>query len=600
MNGRMIFVALCLANGFVLAEARAAGKAVPRMPPPGIVLPPEVKTELAEGASSLEKEIVELRAVLQSKPELLELLPDVEIYQNAVQYALEDNIFYKTNEFAGARKLLDEGRQRASSLRQGHAPWNTATGLVARGYRSRIDGSVQPYGLVVPPSYQPGIGRKYRLDFWYHGRNGNLSELSFISERESRPGEFTPPDTFVLHPYGRYCNANKFAGETDTFEAWEHARRHYPIDENRVSVRGFSMGGAAAWHFAGHHAGLWAAASPGAGFVDTAIFQNIFKLGSTQPDPPWYVQRLWHLYDVTDYAANLFNCPVVAYSGGIDPQKQAADLMSAAMAAEGLELVHIIGPNTGHKFEPGAKAEVARRVDALMEKGRDPLPRRVRFTTWTLRYNQQDWVTVDRLGRHWERARVEAEILGPNRVQVETTNVTALTLSMPAGLCPLAVGSRPKVSLDGQEMIGPDLAADHSWTAHFRRGRLGWESVGTDNDGGLKKRHGLQGPIDDAFMDSFIMARPTGRPMNPKIGAWTAKQMAEAQAQWRLQFRGAARIKDDIDITDQDMASNNLVLWGDPRSNRLLARIAGKLPIAWDSGKVRVGAGLFPRIHVSR
>ena len=596
---RAFLVVLCLANCLVYTNAWAEAKTVPRMPPPGIAIPPAVKTELEDGVTALGKEIAELRVSLQAKPELLALLPDVEIYHKAVQYALDDNIFYKLNDFADARKLLDEGRQRAKLLRQGQAPWNTATGLVARGYRSRIDGSVQPYGLVVPPSYQPGTDRKYRLDFWYHGRNGNLSELSFISERESRPGEFTPPDTFVLHPYGRYCNANKFAGETDTFEAWENARRHYPIDENRVSVRGFSMGGAATWHFAGHYAGLWAAASPGAGFVDTAIFQNIFKLGSTQSDPPWYVQRLWHLYDVTDYAANLYDCPVVAYSGGIDPQKQAADLMSVAMAAEGLDLVHIIGPNTGHKFEPKAKAEVARRVDALMEKGRDPLPRRVRFTTWTLRYNQQDWVTVDLLGRHWERARVEAEILGPDRIKVDTTNVTALTLSMPAGLCPLAVGSRPKVSLDGQEILGPDLATDHSWTAHFRRGNFGWQIVGTSNDGTLRKRHGLQGPIDDAFMDSFIMVRPTGRPMNKKVGDWTAKQMAEALKQWRLQFRGEARVKDDIAVTDEDMASNNLVLWGDPHSNRLLARMARKFPIAWDSGKVRTLTKTFrPDSHV--
>jgi len=34
--------------------------------------------------------------------------------------------------------------------------------------------------------------------------------------------------------------------------------------------------------------------------------QKIFS--KTEPEnPEWYEQRLWHLYDVTDYAANLFN-----------------------------------------------------------------------------------------------------------------------------------------------------------------------------------------------------------------------------------------------------------------------------------------------------
>ena len=35
-------------------------------------------------------------------------------------------------------------------------------------------------------------------------------------------------------------------------------------------VRGFSMGGAAAWHFGAHFAGLWAAVAPGAGFTETS------------------------------------------------------------------------------------------------------------------------------------------------------------------------------------------------------------------------------------------------------------------------------------------------------------------------------------------
>ena len=48
-------------------------------------------------------------------------------------------------------------------------------------------------------------------------------------------------------------------------------------------------------------------------------------------------------------------------------------------------------------------------LDAIAERGRDPYPRKVRFTTWTLAYNRMKWVTIDALGKHWERARVNAE-----------------------------------------------------------------------------------------------------------------------------------------------------------------------------------------------
>ena len=576
------------------AEAPGQSRSVSRMPPPGIPIPPANRSELEQLLSGLTRDIEGLKVSLKSKPSLMELLPDVQAYHNAIRYALEDDIFYQTNDFAAARKLLGDGRERARLLRQGQAPWNQATGLVVRGYTSKIDASVQPYGLVVPASYQGGTQRRHRLDLWFHGRNNKLSELSFISERERSNGEFTPQDTFVLHPYGRYCNANKFAGEVDVLEAMENVRKHYPIDEDRIAVRGFSMGGAATWHLAAHYAWMWAAASPGAGFVDTAIFQKV-SLWTNQP--PWYQKKLWHLYDVTDYAANLFNCPVVAYSGEIDPQKQAADLMGRAMAAEGLDLVHIIGPNTAHKFEPKAKEELARRVDALMAQGRNPMPKKVRFTTWTLRYNRMAWITVDGLERHWERARVEAEIAGADCIEATTTNVLALTFSMPAGLCPLTTARRPIVLLDNQELAAPAVAHDGSWTAHFQKLASRWQAAPSRADGGLRKRQGLQGPIDDAFMDSFIMVRPTGRPLNETVGAWTARAMAQAVQEWRLQFRAEPRVKDDNRITASDMASSNLVLWGDPRSNKLLSRISGKLPIRWDSAGVHLAAKTYPH-HV--
>ena len=57
--------------------------------------------------------------------------------------------------------------------------------------------------------------------------------------------------------------------------------------------------------------------------------------------------------------------------------------------------------------------------------------------------------------------------------------------------------------------------------------------------------------------------------------------MKHAVDHWRKQFRGDAPVKDDTDVTDADIANSNLVLWGDPSSNTVLAKIADKLPIKW-------------------
>jgi dienelactone hydrolase len=601
MNWRhSLLLATVLASG----PARGDGPAdnlpakVRPIPPAGIALTETDRAPLQMGVDALGKGIEDLRQALKDKPALLDLLPDVQIYHKAVRYALTYNEFHNRRELAAAQKLLDQGLERARQLQSGHAPWNKATGLVVRGYVSRIDGSVQPYGLVVPASYQPDTPARFRLDFWLHGRGETLSEVNFITGRQTSLGEFAPAHAFVLHPYGRYCNASKFAGEIDLFEALEHAKNHYPIDPDRLVVRGFSMGGASCWQFAVHYPGMWAAAAPGAGFSETPEFLKVFQ--NEKLEPTWYEQKLWHLYDCTDYAINLINCPTVAYSGENDRQKQAADMMAKALAAEGIELVHVIGRKAGHQYTAEAKAEINRRIDQIATLGRDTSPE-VHFTTWTLRYNSCQWLEIDELEKHWERARADIDLLGNEDAGpvIETTNISAFTISVPPGRSgiPFEVAKRRTVLLDGQEVGATAPLSDRSWVAHFRKTAGKWAPAASPDDGSLRKRHGLQGPIDDAFMDSFVMVRPTGSPMHGKTGKWAEAELLHAIDHWRRQFRGDARVIDDKAVSDADIAAHNLVLWGDPRSNSILAKIADKLPIKWDDRAVQLGAKSFDAPH---
>ena len=120
---------------FLLASlAHADGPAdnlaekVRRIPPQGIVIPDAARAELTEGAAALAREIDDLRGELKSKPALIALLPDVQVYHKAVDWALRYDEFFKTNEIQVARALLWQGRERAQSLRDGAAPWLNATG----------------------------------------------------------------------------------------------------------------------------------------------------------------------------------------------------------------------------------------------------------------------------------------------------------------------------------------------------------------------------------------------------------------------------------------------------------------------------------------
>jgi hypothetical protein len=264
------------------------------------------------------------------------------------------------------------------------------------------------------------------------------------------------------------------------------------------------------------------------------------------------------------------------------------------MAAEGMRLVRITGPQTPHRYHPDSKVELDRILDKVAERGRDTYPRKVRFTTWTLAYNRMKWLAIDALGQHWERARMDAEITGDSAVNVTTSNVTAFTLDMGPGGCPLDTTRQPAVTIDGQKLTAPAPGSDRSWLARFRKSGAQWSLAESTGAASLHKVHGLQGPIDDAFMDSFVFVTPTGTPLAPAVAPWVAAEQKRAIGEWRRQFRGEAQVREDKDVTDADIAASNLVLWGDPGSNRILARIADRLPVKWTAEGIVAGANRYP------
>jgi len=618
---RLAIPALLL-GGHLFAQAPAPAPAtVKPIPPPGIAISDGDRSELQSGVTLLGKEITILRHNLQQKPELLALLPDVMIFHKAVDWALRYDEFFDPKQVATAKKLLEMGNQRAMELKAGTASWNTATGLVPRGYISKIDGSVQPYGMLVPDDFKAGEKTGRRLDFWCHGRGEKLSELDFVSQRLTSKGEFQPPGAFTLHLYGRFCCANKLAGEVDLFEALENAKTHYNIDPNKLVVRGFSMGGASAWQFGTHFAGMWAVVQPGAGFGESKEF---LRLGTTpdKPLPPQWEQTLWHWYDSTEYVGNLSNTTTVAYSGENDGQK-AADIMirfarkdagnanpptaelnkvapgdgspSAAEArvtgtAPDVAFYHVIGPKMPHKILAEAKPEIEKLIDAAVAK-HEAVPKKVRFTTYTLIYPKMDWVNVLGMEKEWERADVNAEIGNDGTAKITTKNVTLLSLRG----APL---TKPTVFIDGQNVpLAPSKGPDGPF---LQKDNGKWSSRGVlPENFGTSKNPALCGPIDHALMSAFVFVRPTGKPLNDKVGAWARGELDHAIGFWRKVYRGDAPVKDDTAIADDDIKNSNLILWGDPSSNAVMKRIVDKLPVKWDAKQLVFAGQTYDATHTA-
>jgi dienelactone hydrolase len=411
--------------------------------------------------------------------------------------------------------------------------------------------------------------------------------MHFIDQRQSKPGQIQPPGAIVVHPFGRQCVGFKSAGEVDVWEAVTDVVKNYPIDAERIVLMGFSMGGAGAWHLGAHYAHAWVAVSPGAGFAETARYQNL------TPDkyPPWYEQRLWGQYDVPNYTRNLFNTTVVAYSGELDKQIQAARVMEEAYRDFGRELTHIIGPGMGHKYHPDSLKEILEKINEAVESGLAHTAKAVTLQTQTLRYNKMHWVQILGLHEHWRDTRVDAEILGDGRIKVTTKNVTRLRLS------PLDNVSGAIIEIDGEVVEAPkssnpsvDLERNGSWQLANHR---------TYHDG-LKKRVGLHGPIDDAFMEPFLVALPSGESQNRELQAWIDFEQQHFTDRWRALMRGELRVKRDVDVTDDDLSKYHIIAWGTPETNRFLKDLAAsdsKMPIRWSNNAVQVGEQTFDAKH---
>jgi dienelactone hydrolase len=568
-----------------------------QFPPLGHGLSETDQATLQGKVDELAQKVAALKKQYRLAP-MADRVADVEVYLDAVRRPLKyDERLYAprtSTPLDDALQTIATGLDRATRLARGETPWMTLSGV--RGFYSRIDGSAQPYILTMPESYDPSATRAYRLDVFMHGRDDQVLEQQFMTKSTS--GYNAKPlragaDRFMLQPYGRYSNASRFAGETDGLEAIASVMKTYSIDRNRIVMSGFSMGGASAWSYTVHYADRWAASAPGAGFTETEVFLR----GGLTRQPQNAVQRtLWHMYDSTDYAVNTFNVPVVAYSGEIDPQKQAADAMAAAMSAEGLTLEHIIGPKTAHAYEPDARQQLQARLDQIVAQGRNPVPPEIRFTTWMLRYNRMFWITIDSMEREWERARANAKIDGQS-IALTTVNVNALHLSfdLPSG-APFPKGTRAALTIDGTPITLPAVAADQSLRAGLVKVNGTWK-LGELPSTPLRKSHGLQGPIDDAFMESFVFVRPTGTPLSERLGAWAREQADYAISEWVHFFRGEPRVKDDRGVTADDMANHNIVLFGDPSSNAIYKRIAPRLPIGWKADGVTVGGEHFDANH---
>jgi pimeloyl-ACP methyl ester carboxylesterase len=568
------------------ARGGTPGKKAPTPPP--ITAKPEELAKIKDKTAQIEALVADLKAK-RAKPELV---TDVEVYAHAGRMLLEyPDMFTNQGAIDRAFTTLDQGIERAHQLQANQPQWNQGKRQV-HAYISEIDGAVLPYGVALPDNYDPA--KPTRLYVWLHGRSNTMVETEFIHGFLNRKGSGNPPvadhGQIQLDCFGRINGAGwHWAGERDVFESIAAVKKRFNIDEKRIIIRGFSQGGEGAWHISLHHPDRFAAAEIGAGTVSRTAEQR--------PDLKPYqlaTLRIWE--NISEWALNIHNLPIAGHDGENDPGQLESSLRARRqleqegfpsvgepdyLRSQGAPGLWMVSKETGH----GTSPLVRQRLDAFLKEQGDQgqsSPDHIRFLTYTTRYNRSYWVSLEGLQKHYERAEVDARRTNAGTVyDLKTKNLTRLALR--------ETDRAREIKIDGQTLpvkAASEITLEHNGAA--------WTVARNAPAPGLRKTHALQGPIDDAFLDPFLIVRPTGKPWNEAVHEQSLRTLARFDRMWGRFFRGHPFVKDDRDVTEADFAKYHVVLFGDPGSNRWIAKLDGKLPFTWTKQRVTLGGQSFP------
>lgn len=518
---------------------------------------------------------------------------DVDIFLKAVRFAIDFHEWYEKKPEEGEKKalqLLTTAANRIAGLERNETYWLNTPGMTVLGYYSKLDDAPIPYIVETPPRLVYGPD-KPAVPGWVflHGRFDKVTDLNFIAGGlQGKTGmRFRTLNVIVVHPFGRYCNGFKGAGETDVLECMAEAQQRLNLDPARMSLLGYSMGGAGAWHLGAHFADRWAKVHAGGGFVDVRRYTKL----KPEQMPPAYEQTLWGIYDVPDYARNYLNTFVISYDGSEDHLRDGGDYMKEVLDREGVPHRRIVVEGMDHGYLQSTKQEV---MDTLENDSviTQPWPDKVALQTRSARYASMYWVKLLEVAKPWEDTRVEAALNSTgDTLTIATKNVLTVKLDVPWK----AAASTRHFIIDGhkqeyQEERSYSKDTDKAQTYFLQhQDDNQWLITTSDPDQNTSRKAGGT-CIDDAFRDRFTIVLPDRPGRHPETDAWVKTESRHAIERWRRFYRGNPRVIYASELPAKLTAEyGNLILWGDDKSNTVIAKLLAQLPVKWQDDKLNMG-----------
>jgi hypothetical protein len=334
------------------------------------------------------------------------------------------------------------------------------------------------------------------------------------------------------------------------------------------------MGGYGVYAVGLHRPDIWAGLTPMAARSDTYLWLKLKK----EEIAPWKLP-LYEADDPRHLARNALHLPIFMQHGALDNVVPAehSRLMSADLKALGYPVRYReIENGTHYIYWEAASFHLA--YDWMRNLRRAPEPRRVVYTTASLRNNRAYWVEIEAFEDYSKSAHITAEIKGDSII-VDTTNIARFKLNPPRAF----VRSKVALVVNRQRLENQVSTQPIVWKKSVTE-----QTPATFP--GIKNPQ-RSGPIRDCYRDPFLLVYGTQNTTD-EVSADKGKALRFAD-EWQRFADGLPPLKSDKEVTPDDRKKYSLILFGTRDSNSIIAEIADRLPLELTREGYRMGAEKF-------
>lgn len=442
-------------------------------------------------------------------------------------------------------------------------------------YISEVDGSQQPYGLYLPEPFDPDV--PHPVVFFAHGRTERANDN--FSDTYRHQASFADEHGWILvNLDGRGDTWYEGIGEKDFFEVLDEIRQTYSIDETRLYLTGCSMGGTGAWKLGLRYPHLFAAIAGADGVCDIA-FLNWLGFGSFQ-EP---LLRSALPLDIAENGKHLNFYMMVDTNDTAVPPDSNGRRLNARLNELGYEHTYI--EHSGGHCSGYDSLDICQ---FFSQHVNDPSPKDVVLKANQLKYGSAYWVRMDRLEKSMQFATIEAKIDRKAKVWVTTNGLLQYTLLLTPEL--VEVEEVSVVADDELVYTGPPEEITVSAAMDEFGSPIGW-STGDTLPRGLRKTAQIEGPIGHAYTSKFKLVQ--GANGSADENTQNQEEAQKFATEWNSWMHANISPIIETSVTDDDIATCNLVLFGTADSNWIIKKIQHAVPIGIWRDRIVAGATVY-------